>query len=163
MPFVTEDYGVCYPGEKINLKKGDIIAVKPFLTNTRYNLVFPPLSILSTECNRKLFSTIWVDGVKINGKEQVIMLDGNIEVSGEIEVLSPEMLAAYTAKKILGNTKLRIDDKNHGIIIIGIENKPIISVNNRQVIIHTKMRQEILVPLAYSVFYFISSEYSEEI
>jgi len=163
MPFVTEDYGVCYPGEKNNLNKGDIIAVKPFLTTAKYNIVFPPLSILSTECKRKLFSTTWVDGVKINGKEQVTILDGNIEASGEIEVLSPEILTAYTAKKILGNTRLRIDNKNYGIIIISIEKKPLISVNKGKVIIHTNMRQEILLPLAYSIFYFISSEYSEEI
>jgi hypothetical protein len=162
MPFVTEDYGVCYPGEKIDLSKGDIIAVKPFLANIKYNLIFPPLSVLSTKCNRMLSSTIWVDGVRINGKEEVKLLDGNIDASGTIEVLSPEVVTAYTAKKILGNTKLRINEENHGIEIISIGGKPLISIKNKRVIIHTNMRQEILVPLAYSIFYFISSKYSEE-
>ncbi len=162
MPYVDEQYGICSPLEK-PVEVGDIVAVKPFTATVNgRNVVFPPLSIASTKCIRKVQFTVWIDGVRVR-KEDLEIREGNVEASGQIEVRSKEFLPGFTARKLLGETRLKLNPEKEGVDVVALDGLPVISVKGSKVILHTKERLDVLLPLAYSLLYFLSSEYSEDI
>ncbi|EWG07081.1 MAG: hypothetical protein ASUL_06158 [Candidatus Aramenus sulfurataquae] len=163
MPYIDEHYGFCKPQEK-GIEVGDVIAVKPFLATVNgRSVVFPPLTIASIGCERKAQFTLWVDGVRVKGTENIEVRLGDIEVSGWLEVKSKEFLPAFTARKLLGEARLKVDGKGEGTEVVTLGGLPLLSVKDGKVVVHTRERLDVLIPLAYSLFYFLSSGYSEDI
>ncbi|AWR97812.1 hypothetical protein DFR86_09820 [Acidianus sulfidivorans JP7] len=162
MPYVESNY--CFPYEVKRINIGDIVVIKPATIKSNGKvIVIPPLSLISNNCNRPLDSTFWIDGVKIKGKEVVRLYDGDFEVNGKIDVLSPEFLPGYTLQKILDDVRLRIRIYNDGVPILSINDYPLVLVKNNEVIINTSDYPILFRLVGYSIYYYISSEYSEEI
>lgn len=159
----------CFPLEVKEIRKGDIIVVKP--TSVKSNgvqLVLPSLSLISESCSRKIDSLIWVDGVRIHGNEEIIFDGGKFKVQGKIKVESPEFLPGYTLKKLLDGKEILINSLEvDGIPIVSIENYPLIYIKrdtNGCLKIHVNSVNSPILELAsLSLYYYISSEYSEEI
>ncbi|AEE94292.1 hypothetical protein Ahos_1409 [Acidianus hospitalis W1] len=159
----------CFPLEVKEIRKGDIIVVKP--TSVKSNgvqLVLPSLSLISESCNRKIDSLIWVDGVRIHGNEEIIFDGGKFKVQGKIKVESPEFLPGYILKKLLDDKEILINSLQvDGIPIVSIENFPLIYIKrdtNSCLKIHVNSVNNPILELAsLSLYYYISSEYSEEI
>ncbi|MDT7873003.1 MAG: hypothetical protein RRB18_05275 [Sulfolobaceae archaeon] len=163
MPYVDKNDKICRPGEKSKIEIGDIILVHPALLKIRgYIIEFPPLSIISPSCKEEIESPNWVEGYTVTGKEKVLFLEGKKEIEGEIEVKCPRFLPAITLKHALGKVKLKINDERFdGIVLVGIGELPILLLKAGQVTVTTTQLKNYLEPLAYSVYYYISSENNE--
>ncbi|ARM76582.1 hypothetical protein [Acidianus manzaensis] len=162
MPYVEGNF--CLPYEVNSINLGDIVVVKPSTIKSNGKLqVLPPLSLISDNCNRLLDSIFWVDGVKVKGKEDIKFYEGEIEVTSKINVLSPEFIPGYSLQKLLNNVTLKVHQNNYGVPILSIEDYPLVAVKNNQIIVNTKDYQILFKLLGYTVYYYISSEYSDEI
>lgn len=162
MPYVKGSF--CFPYEVKNINTNDIVVVKPASIKTRGKIVvIPPLSLVSENCNKPLDSIFWIDGVRIKGKENIHFLEGKIEVNSNIEVLSPEFLPGYTLQKILKGVRLKVAQNTDGVPILSADNYPLVLIKKGEVYINTTDYSTLFKLLGYSVYYYISSEYSDEI
>ncbi|BDC19931.1 hypothetical protein [Acidianus sp. HS-5] len=158
----------CFPLEVKEIRKGDIIVVKPVsVKSLGIQFVLPSLSLISESCNRQIDSLIWIDGVKIHGNEEVIFDGGKIKVKGKIKIESAEFLPGYSLKKLLDDKEILINSPEiNGIPIVSIENYPLIYIKrtNGELKIHVNSIHSTILELAsLSLYYYISSEYSDEI
>lgn len=156
MPYVFQGK-VCKPGEATRLQKGDVVLVKPAtLPVEGRQRVYPPLSVVSESCQHAITYPTWVDGVRVGDVEPVI-LRGKFEIHGELEVLSPEFLPALVARRLLGSSRFSVDASNVGTPVVSVSGVPILSSKAGKVFLHTEDHPNLLLPLAYSLFYFVSS------
>ncbi len=157
----------CFPLEVKEIKKGDIIVVKPVSVKSNgIQFVLPSLSLISESCNRKIDSIVWIDGVRIHGNEKVVFDGGKMKISGKIKVESPEFLPGYSLKKLLDDKGILINSPEvNGIVIVSIENYPLIYIKRIDGLeVHVNSSYSTILELAsLSLYYYISSEYSEEI
>lgn len=162
MPYVKGNF--CFPNEVEEININDVIVVKPTSVKSKGKIInIPPLSLISENCSRRLDSIFWVDGVRVKGKERIYFHEGIDEVNAKIKVLSPEFLPGYTLQKLLEGKSLRIAKYAEGVAILAIDTNPLVLVEKDEVHINTTDYQILFKLLAYSVYYYISSEYSEEI
>ena len=158
----------CFPLEVKGVREGDIIVVKPVSVKSNgIQFVLPSLSLISESCSRKMDSIVWVDGVRVKGNEEVIFDGGRIKIKGKIKVESPEFLPGYSLKKLLDDKEILINNfEIEGIPIVSIENYPLIYIKrvDGKPRIHVNSIYNPLLELAsLSLYYYISSEYSDEI
>jgi len=160
MPYIFQGK-VCKPGEIDLVRKGDIVIIKPvtLLVEGRQR-VYSPLSVISDSCKSVITSPAWVDGVVV-GEQEPIILRGKMKVSGDLEVLSPDFLPAFVARRILGSTKFVVDPSPVGTPVVSVSRTPLLSAKRGKVFLHTEDHHNILLPLAYSLFFFVSSSSSE--
>ncbi|AEB94591.1 MULTISPECIES: hypothetical protein [Metallosphaera] len=154
MPYVLEGK-ICKPNEITSIEEGDVIVVRPFTTLIDgVNQVAPPLSIISKTCKHEIRTPLWVDGVKVGNNVRVV--EGDLEVWGELEIKSYEFLPGYTARELLGRSSFKVSSKELGIPIVTVDGKQLISTLNREILVTDK--RELLLALAHSLNYFLSSK-----
>ena len=163
MPYVDKGMKICRPAEKkTEIKQGDIILIQPALLKVRgFILEFPPLSVISPDCENEIESPNWVEGYTVNGKEKVTFKEGKREVEGEIEVKCPRFLPAISLKHALGKVKLVIDDVE-GIPILEIVKAPLLTISGETVTVATSQLKNYFKPLAYSLYYYVSPSGNSE-
>ncbi|EZQ07102.1 MULTISPECIES: hypothetical protein [Acidianus] len=161
MPYV--EGGICYPGEK-EVKIRDVIVVRPFsaLVGDKF-IAFPPLSVISNMCSRSLKGKYWVDGVRVKGNEEIIFHKGKIMVNAKIKILSPEFTPGYVLSKLISGKKISIEPANSKNVIVEANGFPLIYIEKSKIHVASIDEKAILQAAAYSLLYYISSEYSEEL
>lgn len=162
MPYVKGNF--CFPTEVKTIDINDIIVVKPASVKSRGKLiVLPPLSLISNSCNKPIDAVFWIDGVRVKGKEKINFYEGKIEVDAKVEVLSPEFIPGYTLQKLLEGKRIRVTENRIGVPILSIDDYPLVSVKRDEIYVNTTDYSALFKLVAYSIYYYISSEYSDEI
>ncbi len=165
MPYADRGDKICKPGEYSNIKKGDIILIYPALLKIKgYLIEFPPLSIISDECENIIESPNWIEGYVVKGDEKIVFYEGEEEVYGSIEV-KENILTAYTLKSLLPDgIRLKVlRAKVVGNPILSIKDLTLVSLQRGRVVsVYTKDLTHYFKPFAYSIFYYITPSSSEE-
>ncbi|WP_338601726.1 hypothetical protein V6M85_00665 [Sulfolobus tengchongensis] len=171
MPYVDAHSKICRPTEVQEIKEGDLVLVSPTTLNVdRTLIVFPPLSLVSEQCEHEIMSLSWVEGITVNKRitESVISVKGEEYVKeGEIQILEPSILTAFTFKQLIGNKIKGYVSRVKGIPLISVNNIPVISLDKGivytgiQFLNNENNRDNILRLFTYSIFYYILSKSSE--
>ncbi|ACP55198.1 hypothetical protein [Saccharolobus islandicus] len=163
MPYVDVDSKICRPNEVKEIKEGDIILVYPATLNVNGKIVtFPPLSLISEECTNEIKNLSWVEGIIVNQEifHNVTFLKCENYIEGEIEILEPTLLTAFTFKHMIGGKiKGYTSQLIKGIPLLKVNNQPIISIDKGKVSVGLCFldKRDILVRLlGYSIFYYIN-------
>ncbi|QGA54354.1 hypothetical protein GFS03_07105 [Sulfolobus sp. E5-1-F] len=167
MPYVDVGNKICRPNEVKEIEEGDIIVVYPVTLNLNGKMItFPPLSLISKRCPNEIKNLSWIEGIILNQEifHNVTFLKCENYIEGEIEILEPALLTAFTFKHMIGGKiKGYISKLIKGIPLIKVNNQPIISIDNGKVNVGLCFldKRDILVRLlAYSVFYYINPSLS---
>ncbi|AKA74186.1 hypothetical protein SULI_09905 [Saccharolobus solfataricus] len=167
MPYVDVSSKICRPNEAREIKEGDIILVYPATLNVNGKIVtFPPLSLVSDQCTHEIKKLSWIEGIILTREvfHNTAFLKCENYIEGEIEILEPTLLTAFTFKQAVGR-------KIKGYISKGIKGVPLLKVNDQPIVSIDKGRvnvglcfldnRDVLVRLfGYSIFYYITSTLS---
>ncbi|MEM0263120.1 MAG: hypothetical protein QXQ01_02030 [Saccharolobus sp.] len=168
MPYI-HDAKICGPMDVKEITVGDIILTYPATLNVNGTIItFPPLSLVGENCSNTIRNISWVEGIRVSDKiiENVKFFEGEKTVEGELRILEPSLLTAFTLKHLLGKISARIK-KVEGIPLISVSDYPVISIgNNKKLNVGISLfdnRQMLIELFVYSIFYYIlpSSELSD--
>ncbi|BDB97828.1 hypothetical protein [Saccharolobus caldissimus] len=169
MTYVDKGSKICRPTEVKNIEIGDIIVVYPVSLNINGNIItFPPLSLISEKCGNEIQSISWIEGIRISEDifKNVNFSEGNEYVEGELNILEPSILTAFTLKQLLGKKVSARAKKTTGVPLLSLDKIPIISLENGKVnvgIYFMDYRDIYIKLFSYSIFYYILSRSSEEV
>jgi len=172
MPLIDSGSKICHPLRVRSIKLNDIITVRPIqvVVGNKY-IVFPPLSLISDDCENEIRYPTWVEGYKVKGDEEIRIIDGNDDIEGEFILYDQSILTGYSLIKLISiegkinlkiNTKYYPEEKN--TVILSVSNFPLVLIEGKgdRVTVLTRDYEILFKLFAYSLFYYLRSSSSTE-
>ncbi len=161
MPYVDNSLSVCRVGHYSDLRIGNIIVTLPSVIKSEgRNITVPPLTVIGKNCDERIDTLAWVDGIAISEglKVNLRRSEKQRKIKLNIEVTSPNVHTAYTLKSLMDGKEVTIYEnyeKDRLIEILRSGNHVLVGIDKESKSVEIFCNDVLIKAFGYSLFYYI--------